>query len=79
MEAVAQADDNPWIVDGDHLGKPRQRRRRVVGRDELLPPGEGRALFQMQVGYGEQVERGEIKRAAAVAKRGLALDLYRLA
>ena len=66
VKAVAEADDDRRIVLGDHRSELRQCRRRIVGRDQHAAAGEGRTLFQMQVGDHQQPRRGEEQRAAAI-------------
>src|SRR5690606_16476697 len=45
MKGIAQADDDPRLIFGDHRLKAEQRRGRVVRWDQDTAPSEGGALF----------------------------------
>ena len=66
VETVAERDQQPWRVPLDQARQPRQGRRSVVGRQQYTARGEGRALFQMQVGDDQQPLVGPIERARGV-------------
>ena len=69
METVAERDHDARRVMRDETGKARQRRRRVVRRQQLPARGKARAFLQMQIGDGEQALLGPIERAGAIGEQ----------
>ena len=69
MEAVPQADDGLGIVALDGRRQPRQRRRRVVGRQQAAAGGEARPLFEMKVGDRQEAARRPEQRPGQVGAK----------
>ncbi len=53
LHAYAEGDDHARLPAGDQPAEPGERLRRVIGRQQHAPPGEGRALLEVQVGDDE--------------------------
>ena len=66
MKAVAQRDDKTRRIALDQARQPRQRRRRIVRRQQHAALGEGRAFFQMQIGDDEQSFVRPVQRAGRI-------------
>ena len=79
MEAVAERDHHARRIARDQRAEPRQRRRRVVGRQQHAARGEARAFFQMQIGdrragpapanRGRRPDRRQARRRRRQARR----------
>ena len=66
MKAVAQRDDKTRHIALDQARQPRQRRRRIVRRQQHAALGEGRAFFQMQIGDDQQSFVRPVQRAGRI-------------
>ena len=66
MKAVAQRDDKTRRIALDQARQPRQRRRRIVRRQQHAALGEGRAFFQMQIGDDKQSFVRPVQRAGRI-------------
>ena len=54
VEAVAQGHNDSWRITRDQRGKPRQRRRGIIGGQQDAAGGEARSLLEMQVRHRKQ-------------------------
>ena len=63
VKAVAERDHTQRRKAQDRGGERRQRRRRIIGRQEDAARGVGRALFEMQVGDDQGALLREPERA----------------
>ena len=67
MKTVAERDDEPRRVARDQTSQARERRRRIVRRQQHTARREGRAFFQMQIGDREHASLGPVQCAGRIA------------
>jgi hypothetical protein len=75
VEAVAESEDEAWLVAAEQQGEAIERGVRVPGRQELALAGIRGALFQMQIGDGEQAGGGPEQRSGRVQHQALAGEM----
>ncbi len=76
VETVAEREYRARPVAHDRFAKPRQRRRRVVGRQQRAMAREARGLLEMQVGDREQPLGRPIENAGRIDDNGGAGKLH---
>src|ERR1700674_4049430 len=68
MEAVAERDQRLRGKARDHVGKAQERRRSVVGRQQLAARCKARALLEVQIGDDEDFLFRPVERAGGIGR-----------